>query len=59
MPSDCLFWVGSGDLASLDNLSSLLASNLAELALPKNNPTNILKFFPDHKNEETLLDLEL
>lgn len=36
-----------------------LANNLTELALPKNNPKNILKFFPDYKTEETLLDLEL
>lgn len=58
-PMNCLFWLDSRDLTSLTNLSSTLASNLMELSLPKNNPTNILKFFPDHKTEETLFDLEL
>ena len=54
-----LFWVGLNDLSALDKLSTTLAHGLADLSLPKNNPSNILKFFPDYRVEETLLDLEL
>lgn len=46
-------------LACLGNLSKSLALRLARLSLPKNDPANILNFFPDHKTEETLFDLEL
>ena len=59
LPDNCLFWVDSSDLACLSNVSSVLASNLAELTIAKNNPSNIIKFFPDQRSEEVLFDLEL
>ena len=59
LPDNCLFWVDSSDLACLINVSSVLASNLAELTIAKNNPSNIIKFFPDQRSEEVLFDLEL
>lgn len=52
-------WVNSQDLKCLGTLSTSLAIGLADLSLPKNDPSNILNFFPSHKTEETLFDLEL
>lgn len=49
----------NSDLVCLDGLSKSLAYGITSLSLPKNDPANILNFFPSHKTEETLFDLEL